>query len=67
MQCERCGYDKTKVSETAKLKKCVLRERVCLCCGKTFYTEETAVADSRQSDIKGLLRRSRWLSRGKER
>ena len=62
MQCLYCGYDKTKVTDTVKVENKVLRERVCLCCGKTFYTEEARTAD--QIRTKSQLRFSR---NGKER
>lgn len=42
MQCIYCNYDITKVTDTGKTKKTVLRKRACMCCGKEFYTEERA-------------------------
>ena len=68
MQCICCGNDKTKVTDSVKTKTGVLRERVCLCCGKTFYTEETAPRNSIEAlEVRDKLKFVRAINRGKER
>lgn len=67
MQCMYCGSPDTRVPESVKTGKKVLRERTCKSCGKSFYTEETAADISRQYIVKAELRRVRELKGRKER
>lgn len=63
MRCIYCRYDKTKVADSVKSNRSVLRKRVCLCCGKSFYTEETAGTLEKQNGIRGQLRCLREINK----
>lgn len=65
MWCISCGCDKTKVTDSAKTKTSVLRERACLRCGIVFYTEETAPRNSIAAlEVRDKLRYTRAINRG---
>lgn len=65
MRCISCGHDKTKVTDSAKTKTSVLRERTCLHCGIVFYTEETAPRNSIAAlEVRDKLRYTRAINRG---
>ena len=46
MNCPECG-EKSKVLETRKLRKTVVRIRKCSACGKAFETEEKRTGDGK--------------------
>lgn len=45
MQCMYCGCTKSKVINTTKAEKKILRERKCQSCGKYFWTKETSTPE----------------------
>ena len=64
MECIYCRYDKTKVMDSVKAKRSVLRKRVCLCCGKEFYTEEkVGTTIYEQNGIREQLKRLREINK----
>lgn len=66
MQCLYCSSSDTKVTDSVKTGKKILRERTCQSCHKQFYTEETrAITD--QIAIRNQLHITRDINRKKER
>lgn len=66
MQCLYCLSSDTKVTDSAKVDKKILRERTCQSCHKRFYTEETR-AITEQIAIRNKLHIARDINRKKER
>jgi len=41
MDCPYCGHEKSRVIDTQKCHDAVMRQRMCLKCGRRFFTTET--------------------------
>lgn len=66
MECLYCASPDTKVTDSVKYGKTILRERVCKSCHKRFFTEETR-SITEQLRIRDQLRINRERNRRKER
>ena len=65
MQCIYCGCPESRVTDTAKAEKKVIRERVCQSCHKRYWTEETSPVNTQVFLMKQLTK-CRELNRRKE-
>lgn len=65
MKCIHCGSPDTRVSESAKTGKKVLRRRECKSCGQWFCTEEIAADIASRNILKHELQKIRKLNRKK--
>ena len=64
MKCIYCNSTETKVTDSVKANRSVLRKRVCSCCGKGFYTEEKVGATIyEQNGIREQLKRLREINK----
>lgn len=66
MQCIYCGCPESRVTDTSKVGRSVIRERVCQSCHKRYWTEETSPVKS-QVFLMKQLNKNRELNRKKER
>lgn len=66
MQCLYCISSDTKVTDSVKTGKKILRERTCQSCHKRFYTEGTR-SITEQTAIRNQLRITRAINVKKER
>lgn len=62
MRCIYCDSSESRVVDTAKVEKKVIRERVCQSCYKRFWTEETSPVNT-QAFLMKQLRKSRSLAK----